>query len=291
MVHPTRGLILHIMQGTLDGTDAWFKNPASQASAHFGVGKDGRLLQWVDTADKAWAIAAGNRQWVSLECEGKVPDRLTPQQIAVAASLLAWLHTSDGVPLQATDDPNGGHGLGWHGMGGDAWGHPDCPGTNIIAQRGAIIAAAGGAVPPAAVVPVQPLAPPPDLTAFRQAHPLLRSGSSGAAVAHLRKLLFVPAGVDFDDGLARIVAAFQTSAGIGIDGVVGLETWAHLHAPVQNGDSGSAVIELQAALGIAADGVFGAVTQAAVVSFQEANGLTGDGIVGPQTYGALLGNG
>jgi len=38
------GVVLHIMEGTLDGS-----------SAHFGVGKDGRMFQWVDTSDKAWA--------------------------------------------------------------------------------------------------------------------------------------------------------------------------------------------------------------------------------------------
>jgi len=44
-----------------------------------------------------------------------------------------------GVPAQITDDPNG-YGLGWHGMGGAAWGnHPDCPGEPIKAQRQQIL--------------------------------------------------------------------------------------------------------------------------------------------------------
>ena len=43
------GVVLHIMEGTLDGSDSWFKNPTAQASSHFGVGKDGRTYQWVDT--------------------------------------------------------------------------------------------------------------------------------------------------------------------------------------------------------------------------------------------------
>ena len=34
-------MIIHIMQGTLAGSDSWFRNPAAQVSAHFGVGKDG----------------------------------------------------------------------------------------------------------------------------------------------------------------------------------------------------------------------------------------------------------
>jgi hypothetical protein len=50
---------------------------------------------------------------------------------------------------------------------------------------------------------------------------------------------------------------------------------------------GGGVRELQRALGVSADGVFGPGTQAAVKSFQRAHGLTADGVVGPQTRSAL----
>ncbi|MFF4489405.1 N-acetylmuramoyl-L-alanine amidase [Streptomyces sp. NPDC001544] len=134
-----RGLVLHIQQGTEQGSEAWFKNPAAQASAHFLNPKKGGLRQLVDTKDRAWAEAAGNSHWVSVENEGFVPDKLTDSQVENCAQLLAWLHKTYSVPLQSTDDPNG-RGLGWHGMGGSAWGgHVGCPGDSIKAQRGAII--------------------------------------------------------------------------------------------------------------------------------------------------------
>jgi hypothetical protein len=137
-----RGLVLHIQQGTEQGSEAWFKNPASQASSHFLSPKVGGLRQLVDTKDRAWAEADGNAHWVSLENEGYAGDTLTASQLENAAQLLAWLHTEYAVPLQSTDDPNG-HGLGWHGMGGAAWGgHAGCPGDPIKAQRPAIIARA-----------------------------------------------------------------------------------------------------------------------------------------------------
>ncbi|MFL5910549.1 MAG: N-acetylmuramoyl-L-alanine amidase, partial [Gaiellaceae bacterium] len=50
-----RGLVLHIQQGTEQGSEAWFKNPASQASSHFLNPKMGSLRQLVDTKDRAWA--------------------------------------------------------------------------------------------------------------------------------------------------------------------------------------------------------------------------------------------
>lgn len=139
MVRPVMGLVLHIEQGTEAGTDAWFHNPKAQASAHFGNPKKGRLDQWVDTDDKAWAEAAGNSRWISVEHEGMAGDRLTAAQIENDAHLLAWLHVTEGVPLQVTDSVDK-RGLGWHGMGGAAWGsHFSCPGEPIVKQRDQII--------------------------------------------------------------------------------------------------------------------------------------------------------
>ena len=136
-------LVLHIMQGTLHGTDLWFHDPASRASAHFGVGKDGTVYQWVDTADRAWAQAAGNPVGISIEHEGSVPDALTNAQIAADAAILAWLHQVHGIPLQVTDDPVAGSGVCGHSTGAaQGWGHPFCPGQAILDQRQQIVAAA-----------------------------------------------------------------------------------------------------------------------------------------------------
>jgi Transglycosylase-like domain/Putative peptidoglycan binding domain len=56
---------------------------------------------------------------------------------------------------------------------------------------------------------------------------------------------------------------------------------------VKRGDRGSAVRQIQARLGIPADGVFGPQTAHAIRRFQRAKGLVVDGIVGPQTRRAL----
>ncbi|MFD6294509.1 N-acetylmuramoyl-L-alanine amidase [Streptomyces sp. NPDC060235] len=137
-----RGVVVHIMAGTLAGTDSWFRNPKAQASSHFGTGKGGELYQWVDTADRAWAQAAGNRTWLSVENEGKGGDALTDAQLDSNAQVLAWAHVHDGVPLQVASSPNG-YGLGFHAMGGTDWGgHSSCPGTRIVAQLPEIVARA-----------------------------------------------------------------------------------------------------------------------------------------------------
>lgn len=134
-----RGLVLHIQQGTEQGSEAWFKDPASQASAHFLNPKTGPLRQLVDTDDRAWAEMAGNWYWISVENEGLSGQALTTSQVDNCGALLAWLNRVYNVPTVATDDPAGA-GLGWHGMGGVPWGnHPDCPGAPVLAQRAEIL--------------------------------------------------------------------------------------------------------------------------------------------------------
>jgi hypothetical protein len=160
-MHGVLGLVLHIQEGTESGTDAWFHNPASQVSAHFGNPKSGPLDQWVDTADRAWAEVAGNPWWISIENEGHSGDLLTASQLENCAQLLAWLHTEYGVPFQISDTPlSGTPGLTGHGLGGSAWGgHTDCPGAPILAQRSAIITRAmqiAGATSPLGVDEVTP---------------------------------------------------------------------------------------------------------------------------------------
>jgi Meckel syndrome type 1 protein len=58
---------------------------------------------------------------------------------------------------------------------------------------------------------------------------------------------------------------------------------------LEQGSRGEAVAEVQAQLGVPADGLFGPVTDGAVRDFQAASGLVVDGVVGPATWTALFG--
>jgi hypothetical protein len=138
-----RGVVLHVAQGTFEGTVAWCLNPASDVSAHFVSAKNGRAAQVVDTDLTAWTQSAGNGSWISIEFEGYAGDSLTSEQVEFAAQVLAQTHRAHPlVPLQLADSPDG-RGLGWHGMGGAPWGgHTGCPGAPIVAQRPAILARA-----------------------------------------------------------------------------------------------------------------------------------------------------
>lgn len=141
------GVVIHVTASE-NNPWGWFNNPTSQASSHFFIGNgqggvvDGALYQYVDTDLKAWAEAAGNTSYVSVETEGEPTEVLTPAQIATFAKLYTWLHAQYGIPYVITDTP-GQRGFITHGDGGVAWGnHPDCPGPLRGPQRQAILTAA-----------------------------------------------------------------------------------------------------------------------------------------------------
>jgi hypothetical protein len=139
-----RGLVIHIAEGTYEGTIAWQKNPAAQVSSHFVVGKDGHIAQVVDTATTAWTQRLGNGHWLSVENEGYSTGPLTPAQVEANARLFAYGHKALGWPLQLATSPSG-RGLGHHSMGAESgvdWGHSECPGAAIKAQKPAILARA-----------------------------------------------------------------------------------------------------------------------------------------------------
>lgn len=47
-------IVIHIMEGSLSGTDDWFTNIKSNVSAHYGIGKEGSVHRYVQEEDTAW---------------------------------------------------------------------------------------------------------------------------------------------------------------------------------------------------------------------------------------------
>lgn len=55
---PIMSVVLHTMVGTVQGANARFNDSTSQVSAHYGIGLDGNIYQWVDEDNVAYH--AGN---------------------------------------------------------------------------------------------------------------------------------------------------------------------------------------------------------------------------------------
>jgi N-acetyl-anhydromuramyl-L-alanine amidase AmpD len=137
-------IVNHIMCGTLEGTDSWFKNPASQVSAHFGVGKNGEIHQYVNELSTAWAngrkstpdeswlanFPAGvnpNLWTISIEHEGYPEDGLTEAQTKATIELHKYLVEKWNIPI----DPI--HITGHFRI--DSVSRKDCPGPKFPWDR------------------------------------------------------------------------------------------------------------------------------------------------------------
>lgn len=115
-------ITLHIMVGHLAGTDSVFLNPGSQASAHYGIGANGSVHQYVSENDGSYSDAnfASNNSTISIEHEGGMTGVPCTQACMDASARLCadiarrhgWTHL-------------------WHdGLNGNIWLHREIPGTD-----------------------------------------------------------------------------------------------------------------------------------------------------------------
>lgn len=135
-----RGAVLHVNES--NGNLFNWVDGDHNVSCHFEVYKNGSIEQYLDTTMTSWCQMDGNASYVSIETEGFHTEPFTAEQTHAIAELLAWLHKTHGIRLEPIEHP-GAHGIGWHGMGGEAWGgHTDCPGDHRKAARANICATA-----------------------------------------------------------------------------------------------------------------------------------------------------
>ncbi len=59
-------IVNHIIEGSYEGAISWFQNPESGVSSHFAVSRDGRIAQFVELTDAAWANGTNNNPHSSI---------------------------------------------------------------------------------------------------------------------------------------------------------------------------------------------------------------------------------
>lgn len=114
-------ITLHIMVGTLTGTDSVFQR-AGYASAHYGIGGTGEIHQYVSEGDGSWSDAnyASNNSTVSIEHEGGMTGvPCTRACMDASARLCADIARRQGWSR-----------LWYNGLNGNVWLHREIPGTD-----------------------------------------------------------------------------------------------------------------------------------------------------------------
>jgi len=113
-------IVVHIMVGSLPGTDNWFNQSRSHVSSHYGVGKNGDVHKYVEEVNTAfhcgivdspsWQLikqdASGNYinpnlYTIGIEHEGMPGDTLTTLQANTSAQLIADIALRNNIPLDA----------------------------------------------------------------------------------------------------------------------------------------------------------------------------------------------
>lgn len=114
-------ITLHIMVGHLTGTDSVFQHP-NGASAHYGIGADGTIHQYVNENDGSWSDAnyASNNSTISIEHEGGMNGiPCTQACMDASAKLCADIARRQGWTHLQHD-----------GLNGNIWLHREIPGTD-----------------------------------------------------------------------------------------------------------------------------------------------------------------
>lgn len=106
-------IVIHIMAGSLRGTDVFFNNPAAKVSAHYGVGKAGEIHQYVDESDTAfhagivvrptWKLIKPNVNpnyySIGIEHEGQADDAWPPEQFDSSLKLAGEIARRWSIPI------------------------------------------------------------------------------------------------------------------------------------------------------------------------------------------------
>ncbi len=153
-----QAIVVHVMEGTLNGTDVWFNDPKAQVSAHYGIGKNGDVHQYVEEQDTAFhAGTVVSPSWrglkqsvnpnfytIGIEHEGTAEEAWpwADAQLTASAALIGEIAARWSIPLDTE------HVITHHSIRASK----PCPGANVKIEE--ILARVPAApVPPTVAAP------------------------------------------------------------------------------------------------------------------------------------------
>jgi N-acetyl-anhydromuramyl-L-alanine amidase AmpD len=146
-IHKTKGrkgyrpeaVVIHIMEGSLRSCDSWFNSPESNVSAHYGIGRDGTVHQYVGESDTAFhagrrstptwtelkADVNPNLYTIGIEHEGQGDDPWTEAMYEASSSLVRDICARWSIPIDRA------HIVGHR----EIYGRKTCPGSRVDLNR------------------------------------------------------------------------------------------------------------------------------------------------------------
>lgn len=205
--------VLHTMVGSLAGTDSMFRKGGTVGTeSHFGVGENGEIYQWVDTAYTADANYLGSGHVISIETadyggsfgrwntNGDNVPYWNAKQIVSIVKILQWVHETHGIPLVATKSVTE-KGVGYHALGVPNNGLPSslrgtkyqwskypgkvCPGRKRISQVPEVVRLAQGNTAPTTQPAPEPATPKGVLGMSKRISSSRRKAQKATGTRHL----------------------------------------------------------------------------------------------------------
>ncbi len=120
-------IVLHVMNGSYEGSINWFKNPDAEVSAHYCISYEGEITQMVKLDDVAWHAGSPspsrNGRSIGIEHEGwSAQDLFTDAEYRASALLVKWLAATYDVNIYNNPVEEQTSGVVRH--------HNTCPGPN-----------------------------------------------------------------------------------------------------------------------------------------------------------------
>lgn len=305
------------LSGDLPGPTGFAKLLNSHYGTHiYGINRtcaaehgEGRALDWMVNAYKADGLALGNEitRWLSApDAEGRpgaMARRFGINYIIWNRQMWRAYDPARGWAPYSGVSPHTDHihiSFTWDGAYQQtSW----WTGTALTAVR--------YTGPTSSATPPTPVVSPPPLTA--SGYPLLKRGDTHKDVMLAQGVLGLLKDGQFGPTTETTLASWQSRRGVPVTKQLDNATWtrmiqlglvparnggsttttsplsAYVDTVLQRGSKGTAVVALQKALGITADGSFGPGTETRVKAYQTSKRISPTGIVARSTWLALIG--